>query len=143
MSFELINGMCDPAAGFPARLARWLHPRAELIDALVALRHKGHAPDAVAALLALPDVERLRAEWEDWLTGVDDADRAASLILNKVPADVLTDAIYALWGTPVQEGHRSGCRRRYFFRRHLVVIKRQSPRALQTGKGYRPRCARS
>jgi hypothetical protein len=133
MTCESSNGTGGPAAGFPTQLVRWLTRRAELIDVLVALRHRGHAPDAIDALLKLPDVEQLRTEWETWLTVVDDADRAASLLLNKVPADVLTDAIYAFWGIPVRTA-----RRRCRARRNIsdCAIRGRRPRARRTGGGW-------
>jgi hypothetical protein len=109
MAFELNKGTGDPRASFPVRLARWLVRRAELVGVLFELRRTGHTPDAVDVLLALPDVEEIRAAWEDWLTALDDADRAASFLLAMVPIDVLAAAMFALWGTPVGTGH--WCRR--------------------------------
>jgi hypothetical protein len=108
MTFEPLNGPEKAAAQFPRRLACWLTQRADLLGALVALRRTGHAPDAVATLLVLPDVKQIRADWEDWLTVVGDADRAVSLLRDAERADRLADAIYALWGTPA----RVACRRR-------------------------------
>ncbi|MDP9336031.1 MAG: hypothetical protein M3Q30_22350 [Actinomycetota bacterium] len=109
MKLELISGGSDANAGFPARLARWLTTRAELIGVIVELRRTGHAPDAVTALLAISDVAEIRAAWEEWLTFVDDADRAASVLLDAVRADLLAEVMFAFWATSIRtEGLSNG-----------------------------------
>ena len=134
MKLELINGEGDPHSGFPARLARWLTTRAELIGVIVELRRTGHAPDAVTALLAIPDVAEIRAAWEEWLTVVDDADRAASVLLDAVRADLLAEVMFAFWATSIRtEGLSNGPGPQP----RVVTITRRTPRTCRN-RGWRP-----
>jgi hypothetical protein len=129
MALEQNNGTDDRHAGFPVRLARWLARRGDVIGVLVELRRTGRAADAVATLLALPDVEQIRTAWEGWLAFVDDADRAACLLLDAVRADLLADAIFALWAVPVRtEGLSSRRNRHDPGRGQILGITRGTPR---------------
>jgi hypothetical protein len=141
MTFQLITGADRPDADFPSRLARWLTLRGDLIGVLIELRRTRRAADAVATLLAFPDVEEIRTAWERWLTFVDDADRAASLLLHAVRADLLADAIFALWAVSVSVRTRRLSSRK---KRHdpagcqMVVIKSRTPRTCQRRGGLPP-----
>jgi hypothetical protein len=142
MTLEHNNGTGDPHARFPVRLARWLARRADLIGVLVDLRRTRHAADAVATLLALPDVEQIRAEWEGWLTFVDNADRAACLLLDAVRPDLLADAIFALWAVSVSVrtvGLSSRRNRPNPDCCQMVVIKSRTPRTCRN-RDRRPPC---
>jgi len=98
-----------PDPRFPGRLASWLARRRAVVAVIAQLRRAGTDPDAVAALLALPDVERLRVSWERWLAEVGDPVAAARELRRHLPLGVPREAIYALWGAELRyENVRDG-----------------------------------
>jgi hypothetical protein len=76
-----------------------LEENRELIEGLARLRELPRAERAVEAVLAVPEVQRMRLSWELWEAlvvgnGVD-PDR---LLLGRVPLADLERARFAIWG---------------------------------------------
>ena len=89
----------DAAEAFSAFVLDWLEDFGSLADALVTLRFRGDVPDAVSALLGVPDVNRLLESWQIWesFAGIDrtEADRRLAPHLG---ADRVARLRCALWG---------------------------------------------
>jgi hypothetical protein len=83
----------------PTRLRMWLDANDDLMAGLVRLRELRGSERAVRAVLAVPELQRLRLSWQLWESLVlgdgDDPDR---LLLGRVPLAALEQARLALYG---------------------------------------------
>jgi hypothetical protein len=86
----------DEHCGVPSVLGKWIASRGALVGVLVQLRRAG-LDDAVALLLALPDVQAVRACMEEWLSELDAA-RAFALLRRTLPVPAVAQLCFALWG---------------------------------------------
>ena len=91
---------------FPVRLRMWLDENEGLVSGLVRLRELPWSEQAVEAVLAVPEVRRVRLSWELWESLVDgNGDDPDRLLYGRVPLSMLEMAQFAIWGP---EAHPSG-----------------------------------
>jgi hypothetical protein len=97
----MANQSLDPHTATMERLAEWLMDDQVLLAALVVLRQLGdEAVDAVAEILGLSSVRRLRLAWELWAhLHVESGGRDPfGTLAEAIPEPVLDNALHALWG---------------------------------------------
>lgn len=88
----------------PTRLRMWLDANDGLMAGLVRLRELRGSERAVGAVLAVPELQRIRLSWELWESLVlGDGDDPERLLLGRVPLAALEQARLAFYGVDIGE----------------------------------------
>lgn len=83
----------------PIRLRIWLEENDGLMAGLARLRELSGSDAAVQAVLAVPELARLRLSWELWESIVSgQGDEPEALLLGHIPLATLDQARFALYG---------------------------------------------